>query len=75
MQVHFSHCYSGMPEQFAYSVDNTYCFSIKQHPSSKRMPESSEGFVYLLHEEYEEWEKNHPVDEFTFHVHSLELLV
>ena len=39
------------------------------------MPESSEGFVYLLHEEYEEWEKNHPVDEFTFHVHSLELLV
>ena len=33
------------------------------------MPESSEGFVYLLYEEYEEWEKNHPVDEFTFHVH------
>ena len=31
--------------------------------------ESSEEFVYLLHEEYEEWEKSHPIDEFTFHVH------
>ena len=31
--------------------------------------ELSEQFVYLLHEEYEEWEKSHPIDEFTFHIH------
>jgi len=33
------------------------------------MPEPSENLVYLLHGEFEEWQKEHRVDEFTFHIH------
>lgn len=33
------------------------------------VPEPSDKMVYLLHTEFEEWEKEHPVDEFTFHIH------
>lgn len=33
------------------------------------MPEPSENLVYLLHSEFEEWEQEHQVDEFNFHIH------
>ena len=33
------------------------------------MPEPSEDFISLLHTEFGEWERQHAVDEFTFHVH------
>lgn len=33
------------------------------------VPEPPPYLVYLLHEEFEPWEKTHPVDSFTFHVH------
>ena len=32
------------------------------------MPEPSEDLVYLLHSEFEEWQQQHSVDEFTFHI-------
>ena len=32
-------------------------------------PETPENLVYLLHEEFMDWEKQHAVDEFTFHIH------
>jgi hypothetical protein len=28
-----------------------------------------EDLVYLLHHEFEQWEIQHPVDEFSFHIH------
>ena len=33
------------------------------------IPAPSDDFVSLLHKEYEEWDRQHAVDEFTFHVH------
>ncbi len=33
------------------------------------MPEPSEDFICLIHTEYEEWERQHAVDDFTFHIH------
>ena len=33
------------------------------------MPEPSNNLVYLLHTEFDDWEKEHPVDTFSFHIH------
>jgi hypothetical protein len=33
------------------------------------IPGPSENFFYLLHTEFQEWGKDHPVDKFTFHIH------
>lgn len=33
------------------------------------IPNPLENLVYLLHSDFEEWEKQNPVDQFTFHIH------
>jgi hypothetical protein len=33
------------------------------------IPKPPNNLVYLLHTEYQDWEKEHSVDEFTFHIH------
>ena len=33
------------------------------------VPDPPPHLIYLLHQEFNEWEKEHPVDSFTFHIH------